>query len=182
MVHQRHDAACVCGMEKQGRMNNSPDKSSQALGSSADTSAPATVEYKYRAEISGIAGCPSHATAAFNGDCYRAVQSNLKHPANFLPIAKIDPHRLKRARAGQLCGLWGLSMYEHAEQLREMILKVEKHSPRFRFLIGDHCARLKLTALHGRRTSASASGHFDFYEYATFNAETVVLDCLPLFQ
>jgi hypothetical protein len=163
-------------------MNSTSSESEQALASSANTAAPATFEYKYRAEISEISGCPSQATTPFKDDCYRAVQSDPKHPGNFLPIARIDPHRLKKARPDQRCALWGLSMYEHAQQLREMILKVEKHSPRFRLLIGDHCARLRLTAQHGRRTLASASGHFDFYEYATFNAETAVVACQPLFS
>ena len=172
----------VWATHKQGTMNSTSSESPQALATSADAAAPGTFEYRYRAEISAISGCPSQATAPFKGDCYRAVQSDPKHPGNFLPIAKLDPHRLKKARPDQRCALWGLSMYEHAHQLREMIVKVEKHSPRFRLLIGDHCARLQLTAQHGRRTSASASGHFDFYEHANFNAEAVVLTCQPLFS
>ena len=149
---------------------------------STGAASQATLEYKYRTEMAEIAECPSHVTAPFKGDCYRAVRSDLKHPSNFLPIAKIDPHRLKKTRADQRCGLWGLSMYEHAHQLRELILKVEKHSPRFRLLIGDHCAHLRITAQHGRRTEATSTGHFDFYEYTTFNAEAVILVCQPLFS
>ena len=67
------------------------------------------------------------------------------------------------------CSLWGLSMYESLEQLRNMIRRVERTNKNFRNLVGHYYAELALTSSDGQRTTASASGHFDLHPSDSFD-------------
>jgi len=121
--------------------------------------------YKH-AEIEKIAGCPCNPSAAFKEISYRAVQADISHQNNFLPKAILEPDSLKGASPSKACGLWGLSMYENPESLKDMIVRVEKSVKNFRKKIGDHYAEITLSSTHGTRTPANKSNHFDFYGFS----------------
>jgi hypothetical protein len=73
-------------------------------------------------------------------------------------------------------------MFESLAQLAERMRKVEKTNKKFRKLVGDHYAELRLSASDGIRTIASSSGHFDMHPSESFDAQacTRVHGVLPL--
>ena len=141
----------------------------------------AAPQYKYDVEIRQIVGCPFHATACFTEASYRAVQSDIRHPSNFLPAGRLEPEKYANSALGHKCMSWALSLYESPDQLRAMIRRAEQVAPLFRLRVGDHYARLQLTATDGKRTAVSRSGHFSFYEFASFDPHGAVKEHLPLF-
>lgn len=71
-------------------------------------------------------------------------------------------------------------MFESHQQLQKFMGKITKSVPKFKILVGDHCARLHLDDTHGKRTAADRNGHFDFYEYAHFDTKSAVLEVTAL--
>lgn len=126
-------------------------------------------------QIVQINGCACSASAPFGTASYRAIHASLQHPSNFLPIAILEPHRLRGATPAKQCALWGLSMFESPQALTSMVARVERSVKNFRKKIGDHCAEMPLTGDHGTRTHANKDGHFDFYAYTTCSYEAQVV-------
>jgi hypothetical protein len=135
---------------------------------------------KYGADISKIHGCAGSLTAAFDEHAYRAVHQPITIN-DFLPAGRLNPARFAKKSDEEQCSSWGLSMYTSCEKIRQMILEVEKTSKYFRKIVGDHCAKLVLTASDGKRTQADSSGHFDFHEYESFDATKAVTQITTLF-
>lgn len=129
---------------------------------------PQPVALKYHRELSAIDGCPGSVHPC---DCvgYRSVHEELGHPRNFEPTALIDPGRLGRSSSAETrCSLWGLSMYDTLDRLRNMVSRVEKTNTKFRDLVGHYYVVLQLAPGDGRRTNAK-KGHFDLHPSTTFN-------------
>lgn len=139
------------------------------------------VELKYHAFTSKLDNCPADATLRCTEPAYRVVREQLNHPDNFLPQAMSQPDRLERSPAAKQCGLWALSLYSHPDQLRSLVEKMEKYSPKFRKTVGDYYVMLDIKEHDGRRTSADHFGHFNFYQYTTFDAVAAVKEHGPLF-
>lgn len=135
---------------------------------------PQTPQYIH-SQIVQISGCPCSSPAAFGASSYRAVHANLQHASNFAPKAVLEPHLLKGATASKQCSLWGVSMFDNPQSLRDMVVRVERTVKNFRKKIGDHCAEMSLTTAHGTRTPSNKFGHFDFYAYTTcdYHAQVV---------
>lgn len=127
-----------------------------------------------------IAGCPCSPSAPFAKVSYRAVHANSLHPNNFLPKAVLEPQKLIGASPKNACSLWGLSMYDTPQALRDMVTRVESTVPNFRKKIGDQCAEMVLDASHGTRTHSNKSGHFDFYAFVTCNYHAQVVSVQPI--
>lgn len=72
-------------------------------------------------------------------------------------------------------------MYGDPQQLRNLILRMEKTSPNFRKIVGDHFVKLDMREHDGRRTAEDKFGHYNFYEYTTFDAHSAVQEHGPLF-
>lgn len=155
--------------------------SSFPQGQVSTQAGPEASEMRYHAFISKLDSCPAHATLRCNEPAYRVVHSDLKHPDNFVPQAVSQPDRLATASDSRQCGLWSLSLYRDPQQLRNLILKMEKTSPKFRKIVGDHYVKLDMKEHDGRRTPDDQFGHFNFYEYTTFDAHTAVQEHGPLF-
>lgn len=135
---------------------------------------------KYGAEIAAISDCASSANATFLGTVYRAVHQPMTSD-DFVPTGIRTPGRYSEEPDAVRCKSLGLSMYTSIQKLANMILAVEKNTPNFRKLVGDHCARMPLTDVHGRRTKVSTSGHFTFFEYSTFDGMSIASQVSPLF-
>lgn len=136
--------------------------------------------YKYQEKISAIPNCPSNATAPFQPLAYHAVRTNPPSTSDFLPKG-LDQKRAQTTPSARHCELWALSMFENADQLKEMVLRIEKRVPKFRLKVGEYCACLKLTDAHGKRTVSNHRGHFSFYEYESYDVHGAVVSIAPLF-
>jgi hypothetical protein len=131
-------------------------------------------QYRYGSQMAGIkGGCPKDATSDFDETCFRAVHGDPKTDS-YLPHAVLDS-----TRYGKGCCDWGLSMYDSLDHLKARFKHVMKIAPNFLKRVGDQYAELGVAATHGRRTKAN-SGHFTFFEFDTFNANTCVKSTGPL--
>jgi hypothetical protein len=138
--------------------------------------------YKYASQFKGIEGCPSAVDAPFPEDgAFRIVHQDLTHPNNFRPVAEIDPGRFAEHKGGCPCDAWALSLFEKRNQLAAQILRVEQFSRLWRKRVGTYGVLLRITNAHGRRSRATKSGHFSFFEYSDFDAKTLVAEHFPLF-
>jgi hypothetical protein len=138
-------------------------------------------QHRYKKSIQKIAGCPCDQNVPFQDSSFRAVQADIRHQNNFLPLAILFPNRYKTANTSDVCSSWALSMYENPKSLKAMILHVEKSVRNFRKLIGDHHAELKLTSNHGTRTQADKNDHFDFFEYDDCDFQKIVISINSIF-
>lgn len=141
--------------------------------STSNAKAP-KLTYKHFAGMAAISGCPKGANAPFKGACYCSVKADVKDPNNFVPAAVRNPtHR-------HCCIAWGLSFYETLKQLCDNVAGASRTAPKFREKYGDHYAEMQLTIRDGTRTHAAASGHFTFFEFATFMPSTRIRSIAPL--
>lgn len=139
--------------------------------------------YKYASQFRGIEGCPSAVDAPFSAEgSFRIVHKDLSHPDNFRPVAEIDPSRFAEHKGGCPCDAWSLSLFEKKNQLAKQILRMEETCRLWRKRVGEYGVRLTLSDAHGRRSHATKTGHFSFFEYADVDAKTLVAEHFPLFS
>jgi hypothetical protein len=150
-------------------------------GSVEKAQAVAQYELRYHAQISQIEDCPCALTGAYEKLGYHLVQANLQSPRNFLPMAKKDPSGYAAKAAAQRCPWWSLSMFEKPEQLRKRFTKARLSSPKAEMLLGDHYVCFKLNHTKGRISAPAPSGHFEFFEYTTFDPAAEALDHQKLY-
>jgi hypothetical protein len=153
-------------------LNANPGEPSTAT-SGAKTSSP-RASLKYFAQIQKISGCPPHACQGTTCKAYRFAGSKLDSNS-FLPIALITPQRNLRGRpVNQCCTGYSLSFFQTLDQLRERAKEGIKNSPNFLKRIGDHFVCMKIAVTDGISTAVSKDGHFDFFEFVSFDAEKSV--------
>jgi len=147
---------------------------------SAPTKSSKTGRYRHHDELSALPNCPAAVSGNFSGLAYRAVYGASPSAESFMPYALKHPDLYAAAAEGVRCKHWSLSMYEKKASLHDMIARMTKASKNYRQLVGDHCATLKLSAADGRRTAASHSGHFSFYEFDSWDSKAAVQLVEPL--
>jgi hypothetical protein len=109
---------------------------------------------------------------------YRFAFSDASNESNFLPVAKLQPSRtLPDGRpVVECCEGWSLSMYTTLDKLQSKAKKTLKTSPQFLKRVGDCYMQIKLTAACGVHTDPNNSGHFDFFERATFDCSKAIVN------
>ena len=159
-------------------MNSTPSPStdhSASDGSSATSQVAVPLKYAY--EIKHLSGCPEQPTYANVGIAYRFAQATVEHQDNFLPIARLQPLRV--APGGKpvvdCCEAWSLSMFTTLSALQAKAKKVCKTSPKFLKRVGEFYTQVKLTPQCGVHTQPNSSGHFEFFERATFDGVKAVI-------
>lgn len=159
-----------------------PGHNENAMASNAQAQSPSAplFEFKYHTEFSGIDNCPPPAAENPATMAYRFAQSTLSDPNNSLPPIKIKPDRFAYGRPQQCCSGFGLSMFTSLPALRSRADKALKNSPNFLKKLGNHYVKISLTKSSGRQTKADSNGHFDLYEYSTFDFSKSVLEHTPL--
>lgn len=152
----------------------------QDVGVAANETASGAYEFRYHKDLRELPDCPPAATTSPLAAGYRFAQSDLKHPNNSLPPIKINPDPFALAKPKRCCSGFGLSMYATLSALRDRASKGVRHSPLFLKRLGDHYVKVHLTAASGRQTIADSNGHFDLFEYASFDFHTSVAEHLKL--
>lgn len=133
---------------------------------------------KYALEIKEIAKCPSQPHFSSIGMAYRFAHSDVENEKNFLPIARVQPDRsLPGGKpVGECCEGWSLSMFTTLDALQDKAKKAIKSSPQFLKRVGECYTQLKITSSCGVHTDPSSSGHFEFFERATFDCRKAVIN------
>ena len=132
---------------------------------------------KYAREIKEIAQCPCYPNYTDIGIGYRFALADVTDTKNFLPLALLDPDRTMPGRKPitTCCEGWSLSMFTTLDALQARAAKAAKRNPKFLKRVGDHYTQVKLTDLCGVQTEPNNSGHFEFFERATFDGHKAVI-------
>jgi hypothetical protein len=134
---------------------------------SAAVPAPLPVrELRYLTELNALPTCPPPVCQEPVSMGYRFATANLADQNNALPVLKINPNRFLNEPKLCCSGL-ALSMYVTLPQLNDRARKGVKNNPNFLKRIGDHYVQLTIADL-GRQCEPSSVGHFDFFEYTSF--------------
>lgn len=136
---------------------------------------------RYHDELQVIEGCPPAISTAPLLYGYRFAFSDLKHPNNSLPVAKINPSRFVNESPKQCCSGLALSMFSSLTCLQKRAAEGLKTSPKFLKRVGNRFVHLNITGV-GRQTEVSKSGHFDFHEYISFNFDECILASGDIFS
>jgi hypothetical protein len=134
--------------------------------------------FRYDAEIKKLACCPPTEAQATELVGYRYAFPNIDNPNNYLPVALINParHLSNGRRITECCTGYSLSVYDSIEALTRKAKKAVKSSPGYLKNLGDHFVALRITLSDGLCTKPDASGHFDFFERATYSGRQAVVD------
>ncbi len=124
---------------------------------------------KYHTQIAQFNDCPPKGTGGY-GIGYRVCFADPKHAKNFLPNAIADLSRQDGRAPVPCCSSYAVSLYTTLPALVKKTKAILKTNPKFLLKKGDHYAEVKLEVGDGRSTVATNDGHFDFFEYAGFNA------------
>lgn len=128
--------------------------------------------FKYARQLRAIGDCPPSGCQSCDGIGFRFASSNAADARNFKPVAVLTPNRKFRSGllAKRCCTAYALSMYQTFDHLKAAAKKGLKNSPQFLKRIGGHYIELHIKPHDGRTTNPGASGHFDFFESASFVA------------
>ncbi len=138
-----------------------------------DTTKPKLL--KYAVELSKLANCPPPTKSEYRNG-FRFAQSNKGDLKNFQPVAILSPSRLSKLDRAACCSAYALSMFDTYANLLAKAKSLRKSNPNILKSIGDHAIEFQLEATDGRHTvKNSSTGHFDFHEFADFNAASHVL-------
>lgn len=131
--------------------------------------------YKYGIYLNSLAtegiSCPPKGVMPPNGVAYRWTRGQISESC-FLPVALRNPRRLLKAKEGEKCSCYGLSMHETLDQSVNAFRSLEKSIRQIRKTIGDAVSVGSLDAADGVRTFADRYGHFDLHEYANCSIAT----------
>lgn len=130
---------------------------------------------RYHLEINKNADCPP--TSSGHQDVgYRFCFASKTDRRNFLPTSILDLSRTDGNAPAPCCSGYALSMFVSLENLIEKRDKLAKRIKKFAEKKGSHYAKLSLTKNCGRCASLNDEGHFDFFEYTTFNAINAITE------
>jgi len=149
-----------------------------AMANPVPVSSPSKVlQIRYAEQIKSIAGCPPPDVQALDTVGYRFAFDDVANEHNFLPVAVIQPERSHAGQSiSQCCTGYSLSIFDSVENLAKRARKVLKTSPKFLERVGDHFIAMKIAAGDGFCTAPNGSGHFDFFEAASFSGPGSVID------
>lgn len=142
---------------------------SQLGSASPSSSSVVPNEFEYHDQMSSLPDCPCALKGPYDKIGYHLVQSNLQDVGNFLPKGKKDPEGYERQVVVKRCPWWSLSMFESPDHLRRRFSKAKLSNPMVAKLIGDHFVKFRLDHTKGRISSASSNGHFEFFQYKSFD-------------
>ena len=146
--------------------NQAGTPSASSAGNANQLQSP---QLKYSANIQKIDGCPPVECVSVDCQPYRFAFAKIDNRA-FTPVALINPQRTLRGRpVAQCCTCYSLSVFQTFEQLKARALEGLKNSPQFLKKIGDHFIRMDIRSVDGACTTPTGTGHFDFFEFATFD-------------
>lgn len=133
--------------------------------------------FKYATEMKDIEGCPLKETKTDIEVAYRFAFLAVKDTQNFLPIALLNPQRSMPGgkHIAKCCEAWSLSMFTTLEALQNKLKKVSETSPFFTKRVGEYFTQIKLTPSCGVHTVPNSSGHFEFFEKASFDGRMAVI-------
>lgn len=96
-------------------------------------------------------------------EAFRWTFSDITHPQNFLPRAKIDTNpRMEKDKLK--CEGWSLSMYDTEENAINNFQKYFGSKPNIGKLIGTHIAKGIVESSDGFCGKIAENGHFEFFE------------------
>ncbi|UKI09605.1 MULTISPECIES: hypothetical protein [Variovorax] len=130
---------------------------------------------RYHVEISKFTDCPPP-SSGHQEVGYRFCFESKSDRRNFLPTSILDLSRTDGSAPAPCCSGYALSMFISLETLLEKRTKLAKRIKKFKEKKGGHYAKLALTKNCGRCASLNDDGHFDFFEYATFNAINAIIE------
>lgn len=130
-------------------------------------------ELRYRSEMEGLISCPPAPSTSPRTVGYRFATSDLADANNALPVIKINPSRFVGEHK-PCCSALALSMYLSLPALINRARKGVKSNPNFLKRLGNHYVEVNISSL-GRQCEPNNEGHFDFFEYTSFNFRQQVL-------
>ncbi|MFA6068111.1 MAG: hypothetical protein WC810_06000 [Janthinobacterium sp.] len=148
------------------------------VGAVAQLSVVARPVHKYSTKMATITKCPPKSNLTEIDVGYRFAFSNVADVRNFLPVAKISPHRTlpNGKKIVDCCSGWSLSMYTTLDKLQSRVLKTADNAPQFMKRVGDSFIKVKLTKACGEHTKPDGTGHFEFFERSTFDGNSAVVE------
>lgn len=135
-----------------------------------------TYELRYHHHISQIADCPCALSGEYEKDGFHLVQADLQSPANFRPKGLKDAAGYAVTAPEKRCVWWALSMFESPDHIRRRFNKAMRSNPKLGKLIGEYYVRFRLNHTLGRVSATASNGHFEFFEYTSFDAKSQALD------
>lgn len=125
---------------------------------------------KYGTELAMLSACPPAGALERDRSGWRYVFFPLTADS-FVPAALKGgaPVSSNKGGTGKVrkvtCSVWGLSMYDTAEQATAKIVHLATTIPNIKAKIGTHLAVGQLTKTCGLSTPSNSLGHFDLHPY-----------------
>ena len=95
---------------------------------------------------------------------YRAIKTKEISKDDFIPIAILNPKRLKTAKNNNdICHFYGISLYSDIEKLKQRISKYPR--------LGKYIAKCTIDENTGLATQENSDTHIELYPYNTFIPE-----------
>jgi len=124
---------------------------------------------KYQTECDAVGNCPvkDQFKARINVPVYRFVHDDtIKDRRNFLPVAKLDPHRTASMPTSVRCISLALSMFDSEFSAKAHFNGLKQRNKNIGKRIGEKLAYAKLDSMDGISDPPSSKGHISFFEYA----------------